>query len=753
MFELHRRCQRGFSATDLHQAAAASHSISDPTERCFAHTTFLIVYEPEYLFPQNKFCIYPDLRTLRGSHSAACSNLWRGEGFILESTYKEATTVDCNDLRLTHIPTNLSTDTQVLLLQSNAISRTSGELEVLFNLTELDLSQNNFSTVEAVGLTSMNHLTTLHLEENQISQLPDRCLGNLSNLQELYINHNQINSISPRAFAGLHSLLRLHLNSNRLHVIDSRWFEETPNLEILMIGENPVIGLLDMNFKPLGSLRSLVLAGMDLTDVPPNAFVGLDNLESISFYDNKLVRIPQLALQKVPNLKFLDLNKNPVHKIQEGDFRNMLRLKELGINNMMELVSIDRYALDNLPELTKLEATNNPRLSYVHRLAFRDMPSLESLMLNNNALTALYQHTVDVLPNLREISLHSNPLRCDCVIQWMSSNRTTVRFMEPLAMLCTSPEELRGHRVRELRLLESLEQCLPLISQETFPSHLNLELGMSVSLDCRAMAEPEPEIYWVTPLGTKITIETVSERYHLSSEGTLHLSHVQLEDSGHYTCVAQNTEGADTRVATIRVNGTLLDSAQVMKIYVKQTESHSILVSWKINSNVMSSNLKWASATMKIDNPHITYTARVPVDVHEYNLTHLQPATEYEVCLTVSNIHLQTHKSCVNVTTRSSTFALDLSDQHPSAAVLVVMATMLAFLSLATVGIYMARRWKRKNYHHSLKKYMLKTSSIPLNELYPPLINLWEVDAEKDKDSGTEGKPSPVDTTRSYYMW
>lgn len=673
--------------------------------------------------------------------------------FTPQSTYKEATTVDCNDLRLNHIPSNLSTDTQVLLLQSNAISHTRGELEALFNLTELDLSQNNFSNVEAVRLTNMNHLTTLHLEENHITQLPENCLGDLSNLQELYINHNKISSISPRAFGGLRNLLRLHLNSNKLQVIDNRWFEETPNLEILMIGENPVIGLLDMNFKPLGRLRSLVLAGMDLTDVPANAFVGLDNLESISFYDNKLQQIPQLALEKVPNLKFLDLNKNPVHKIQEGDFRNMLHLKELGINNMMELVSIDRFALDNLPELTKLEATNNPKLSYVHKLAFRDMPALESLMLNNNDLTALYQHTVEVLPNLREISLHSNPLRCDCVIQWMSSNRTTVRFMEPTAMLCTSPSELRGKMVRELRKLETLEQCLPLISHDTFPSHLELELGASVSLDCRAMAEPEPDIYWVTPLGTKITADTASGRYHLSNEGTLRLSHVQVEDSGHYTCVAQNTEGADTRVASVRVNGTLLDNAQVMKIYVKQTESHSILVSWKVNSNVMSSNLKWASATMKIDNPHITYTARVPVDVHEYNLTHLQPSTEYEVCLTVANVHLQTHKSCVNVTTRGATFSLDLSDQHPSVAVLAVMATMLAFLSLATVGVYVARRWKRKNYHHSLKKYMLKTSSIPLNELYPPLINLWEADGEKDKDGGAEGKPSPVDTTRSYYMW
>lgn len=672
--------------------------------------------------------------------------------FTPQSTYKEAITVDCNDLRLTRIPTNLSLDTQVLLLQSNLISHTNGELEALLNLTELDFSQNNFSTVEAVGLREMNHLTTLHLEENQITELPDYCLKNLSNLQELYINHNKINSISAHAFGGLHNLLRLHLNSNKLHVIDSSWFEETPNLEILMIGENPVVGLLDMNFKPLGSLRSLVLAGMDLTDVPADAFIGLDTLESISFYDNKLVRIPQLALQKVPNLKFLDLNKNPVQKLQEGDFRNMLHLKELGINNMMELVSIDRFALDNLPELTKLEATNNPKLSYINKQAFRDLPSLESVMLNNNALTALYQNSFEALPNLREISIHSNPLRCDCVIQWMSSNRTTVRFMEPTSMLCFSPPELKGLKVRELKIVEPTEQCLPLISHETFPSHLNLELGMSVSLDCRAMGEPEPEIYWVTPLGNKITQDTDSERYHLSSEGTLHLSRVRVEDSGRYTCVAQNTEGADTKVTTVRVNGTLIESAQVMKIYVKQTESHSILVSWKVNSNVMTSNLKWASATMKIDNPHITYTARVPVDVHEYNLTHLQPATEYEVCLTVSNVHLQTHKSCVNVTTRSPTFSLDVSEQHPSVAVLAVMVTALAFISLATVGVYTAKKWRRKNYHHSLKKYMLKTSSIPLNELYPPLINLWDVDPEKDKEAA-DGKPSAVDTTRSYYMW
>ncbi|KAM9759770.1 leucine-rich repeat neuronal protein 1 [Menidia menidia] len=673
--------------------------------------------------------------------------------FTPQSTYREAITVDCNDLRLTRIPGNLSSETQVLLLQSNYIARTSEELEQLFNLTELDLSQNNFSSIRDVGLTNMSQLTTLHLEENQITEMPDYCLQDLSNLQELYINHNQINVISANAFSGLHNLLRLHLNSNNLRAINSQWFESTPNLEILMIGENPVVGIMDFNFKPLGNLRSLVLAGMDLTDIPGNAFVGLDNLESLSFYDNKLVQVPQRALQKLPNLKFLDLNKNPVHKIQEGDFKNMLRLKELGINNMAELASIDRYALDNLPELTKLEATNNPKFSFINRQAFHDVPALESLMLNNNALNALYQSTVDTLPNLREISIHSNPLRCDCVIQWMSSNKTAVRFMEPLSMFCDMPSEVRGLHVREVLQNKLVNQCLPMISHETFSSHLSLEIGMTLDLDCRAMSQPEPEIYWVTPMGNKITIDTLSDKYTLNNEGTLRISHIQVEDSGRYTCVAQNSEGVDTRVTAIQVNGTLLDNTQLMKIYVKQTESHSILVSWKINSNVMTSNLKWSSATMKIDNPHITYTARVPVDVHEYNLTHLQPATEYEVCLSVSNIHQQTQKSCVNVTTKQSTFAVEISDQRTNTALAVVMGTMFAIISMASLGVYIAKRWKRKNYHHSLKKYMQKTSSIPLNELYPPLINLWEADTEKEKEGTSETKPSQVDTTRSYYMW
>uniref|UniRef100_A0A673W3G0 Leucine rich repeat neuronal 2 n=1 Tax=Salmo trutta TaxID=8032 RepID=A0A673W3G0_SALTR len=287
--------------------------------------------------------------------------------FSPQSMSREVPTVDCNNLFLTQPPSPLPLDTHTLCLQSNLLSALETSLlQTLPNLTELDLSQNRFSSVRTLTSTqpqtpSLRSLLSLHMEENQL-----------------------------RAFSGLGSLLRLHLNNNHLTSIEPLWFTTLPCLQVLMLGGNPVEVLPERGFQALGSLRSLVLGGMGLKGLPERALEGLDSLESLSFYDNLLTTVPTQALRRLPGLKFLDLNKN--------------RLK-LGLNNMEELVAIERAAMENLPELTKLEITNNPRLSYIHPQAFFRLSRLESLMLNSNALTALHQHTVLSLPRLREVSL------------------------------------------------------------------------------------------------------------------------------------------------------------------------------------------------------------------------------------------------------------------------------------------------------------------------------------------------------------
>ncbi|XP_018428681.1 PREDICTED: leucine-rich repeat neuronal protein 1-like [Nanorana parkeri] len=687
--------------------------------------------------------------------------------FTPQSVYHEAKTVDCNDLLLTHIPENLSTDTQVLLLQSNKISRMGWELQDLVNLTELDLSQNHFQSIEDLSISNLSHLITLYLEENQLTELPDYCLKDLESLEELYINHNQINFIGSRAFAGLGKLLRIHLNANRLRVIDSRWFEDLPNLEILMIGENPVSALQNFNFQPLGKLHSLVLAGMELDQIPENAFYGLDYLESLSFFDNRLTSVPKEAMKPLKLLKFLDLNKNAISRIQSGDFRDMPHLEELSLNSMEELERIEGEAFQDLPELLKLEICNNPRLTYLDPGAFvSNVGALKTLLLNNNRLALIPLKVFQMLPGLTEISLYSNPLRCDCQNNW--KGLSSLRLIEAQATLCTSPPLVSGHLFQEIQGQAWLNRCPPLIDTQSFPSRLHLSKHQLVTLTCQASGHPKPEIYWITPHGERIS--GGNGRIHIQGEGSLEILDATEEDSGSYMCQMWNSDGTDSKSVILYINGTQEQEVTSLSIVTKKVHSSFVVVQWKmlggpVNAPSVLVPVQWTSATMRIHNPHISYTAKVPLEIQEYNLTHLQPATKYEVCLTVSSISRPSQQSCLNVTTKDASFSMAAVGRPVSIALSAALGSLIAGLCMAAVIVYAGHHLRHKSCGHSLKKYMQRASFIPLNEFYPPLISLWEGETEKEKESSLEqpvlvppqeDKTFPtivqIDTSKTY-MW
>ncbi|XP_061578208.1 leucine-rich repeat neuronal protein 3 [Cololabis saira] len=608
--------------------------------------------------------------------------------FSPSSIYIEAATVDCNDLGLSVLPERLPSETQVLLLQINNIGSVEKTLEYLANITEINLSQNNISSVSDVHLGLLPQLLSLHMEENWLHELSDSCLTSLPNLQELYINHNLIFSISSGAFQGMSSLLRLHLNSNRLTSISSQWFQHLPNLEILMLGENPILCLTDRNFEPLISLRSLVLARMNLTEIPDNTLVGLENLESISFFDNLLKQVPRVALARVKNLKFLDLNKNPIQRIQRGDFMDMMHLKELGINSMPELISIDSFAIDNLPELTKIEATNNPMLSYIHPRAFHKLPRLETLMLNSNALSALHYSTVESLPNLREVSLHSNPIRCNCVIRWVNMNKTTIRLMEPNSLFCEEPFEYKGRYVRQVHSREMAEICLPLISTMGLPDRAEVSKRSSLSLHCRAFGEPEPEIYWVTPSRDKILPGSMSDKYYMHPEGTLEIYDATEQEAGSYTCVAHNLVGADLKSVLVLVDGyNASPSKQLLDMNVTSVESHSVLVSWE-NTGALVTELNWSILTGG-NRLFMPFRVRLPADVEKYHIRQLKPSTCYLVCVVVTAADSGYSQDCLNVTTKTLGVPAETTHRYRDSIVMASCAGFFILFALACSVIFM----------------------------------------------------------------
>uniref|UniRef100_A0A3Q3MW13 Si:ch211-180f4.1 n=1 Tax=Labrus bergylta TaxID=56723 RepID=A0A3Q3MW13_9LABR len=526
----------------------------------------------------------------------------------------------------------------------------------------LDHSKQIFSLfcqVSSMGLTT-------------IEELEDFSLRNLSSLEELYMNHNRISSIGPKAFAG---------NHNNLKKIDQVF---PPVLEILMIGENPILGLEEKNFMPLSRLHSLVLAGMGL---------------SLSFYDNRLRWVRGL---------FLDLNRNPISRVQQGDFQNLQHLEEL------------RSETEDFPEpseIAKLEICSNPRLSYIDPLAFSDLSSLRTLLLHSNQLGLLSGDLLSSLPALEEVSLHSNPLRCDCLSSWGPhlGNQSHLKLLESSITVCSSPPHLIGKELQEVVAQSwgagGANSCLPHISPHAFPPAMNVSAGQPITLECWADADPAPQFYWVTPTGDKVRQADAQV----------------MKSCFYFECLLE-----------------YLLPFPVQVVHAQSVQDAPLPLP------------RWTSATVHIDNPQISYTAKVPVDVQEYNLTHLLPATEYHVCLTVSSSSPNptsssspsspVHTSCLNVTTKEAGFSVEMvASRRSSVALAAVMGSMFALSIMALLVVYMGRRVQQhKSCGHSLKKYMQHATSIPLNELYPPLITLWE--------SEEEAGGSQIDTTKTY-MW
>ncbi|XP_054641073.1 leucine-rich repeat neuronal protein 2-like [Dunckerocampus dactyliophorus] len=677
--------------------------------------------------------------------------------FSPDSVYHEAPTVDCNDQLLTTLPRPLPLNTHTLHLQGNNLSQLdAAALHGLPNLTDLDLSQNHFNCVRAIMQNlALSSLLSLHLEENHLSHLPEASFSSLPALQELFLSHNDLSSIAPGAFSGLNSLLRLHINNNKLTTVDSRWFGALQHLQVLMLGGNPVETLPEKGFLALRSLRSLVLGGMGLRGLADNALDGLECLESLSFYDNLLTKVPTQALRKVKGLKFLDLNKNRIKLIETGDFKDMSHLKELGLNNMEELMSIEKASLENLPELTKLEITNNPRLSFIHPQAFFQLSRLESLMLNSNSLSALHHHIMLSLPRLQEVSLHANPLRCDCLFHWAAqdvsrphrntpakTNRQTsrvVRFIQPQATLCSEPRELKARRVRDVSSREMSALCLPTIPTASLPSSVGVREGGKLLLHCRALADPHPQLYWVTPSGLRLgpapsntpagsaasspagfnsssassraVGDTSSKRYNLWPEGTLEIRKVTPREAGLYTCIAENALGADTRSVTVAVRGRVKTRKRMVgsnlkgqslltadsKLELVEVGAHFAVLSWQSRRNFPSTRLSWQAISSDAHTP--AFTTRILAGTRSFNLTHLQAETFYRVCLHLGTSEGAKHASrrsrasrkpqCISFRTNKAAeprASLQLSPELTSSAATLLMILVLILMLLAGQG-------------------------------------------------------------------
>jgi Leucine-rich repeat (LRR) protein len=235
------------------------------------------------------------------------------------------------------------------------IDRVAG-IEILTNLTELDLQQN-FDITDVSRIGELTNLQTLEIAQNSIEDISS--FSNLTKLTFLDADYNNIEDVSSLSDLNL---TELNLDYNQ---IDSLDFSNLLKLETLNLNYNDIVDI--SNLSGFENLQFVGLDRNDIIDISPLS--DLEYLETINVRRNE---ITTLTLDNLPSLSSLDARYNEIVTLELSNLDSLetLKLSSNSISDISEignLTNLETLYLDsnNISDISPLLGMENLRFIYL----------------------------------------------------------------------------------------------------------------------------------------------------------------------------------------------------------------------------------------------------------------------------------------------------------------------------------------------------------------------------------------------------
>ncbi|KAM8830732.1 toll-like receptor 7 isoform 2-T2 [Synchiropus picturatus] len=330
----------------------------------------------------------------------------------------------------------------------------------------LDLSQNDILFLTNKTFAGLENVTCLDLSLNYMSQtLSKGDFSGLTKLVALNMSHNRIDLFYDHAFSELNKTLKLlDLSNNDFHFNMRGMFHSLSfihnlqNLEVLSLANNNIQMRIDHQLNS-SSLRTLYFNGNRLDNMWKAKhkytlfFQNLTNLNHLDISNNQLRSISDDILTNLPkSLQSLVISYN---QLAFFPWANITALSNL------TLLDLSHNVLDFFPS-TILKFDSNLKCLYLNNNRFHSFPesvliklkSLQVLHLDHNQIKKIhFKFTPKPSSNetaLKELTLHTNPFRCDCDTAWFSVFLATTSIHVPFlttSVLCAYPESQIGKSI------------------------------------------------------------------------------------------------------------------------------------------------------------------------------------------------------------------------------------------------------------------------------------------------------------------
>uniref|UniRef100_A0A182JZX1 Ig-like domain-containing protein n=1 Tax=Anopheles christyi TaxID=43041 RepID=A0A182JZX1_9DIPT len=483
---------------------------------------------------------------------------------------------------------------------------TKGTFNRLKSLKRLEISSNGLEEVQSLTFQNLNQLKILKLNNNRIPTLLDGVFHGLIAIATLELNNNSISTIHKGGFFNLTSLTNLGLAHNRIEEIEQSGWEFTPKLITLDLSYNQLESLDRSTFEELSDLQSLNLQGNRISAIGEGTFNETSSLKTLYLNGNRISETIEDMLGPFTGLGKLEqlyLNANQIKSVSRNAFLGLksLTLLELSQNNIS---SIQNNSFRDTPQLKNLilNSTNlicDCNLRWFYRWirdrskVFQiDAECIYPIWLRNRLIRELHSSnfTCDDSPKPRlieepesQLGIRGTNVSLVCTATSTAADPMSFKWKQDNVELST--EQYTTHQINnENGTFGTSELIIPNIQQSgagkyqciisnnydvvyspkvkvtvgTYPkfrktpSDVSVEPGKVARLDCAAIGDPKPQIYWEKDGGNDFPAAKERRMHVIPNEDAFLILNVQMVDMGVYSCTAENAAGV------IRANASVI---------------------------------------------------------------------------------------------------------------------------------------------------------------------------------------------------
>ena len=304
---------------------------------------------------------------------------------------------------------------------------------------------------------------SLKFRDATLRTLPNNSFRNLK-VKKIRLTEMKIRNIEPLAFVGLEEMVvEVDFSMNELNSLEG--FKTLTNLKKLDVSYNKLTRITASDFAPfastlqvlalryhrltiadgafasLKSLKELGLGSCHLVTLAPTVFSEGMALQRLDIHSNNFVTIPRETFSKLKNITDIELTSNQITILPTHGFADLPKLRTVDLKfNIIR--KIEKEAFKNLPMLLDVGSLRGQRIEgNITKDMFVGLDSLTSIRFANNLITSV-ENLYTSLPSLNYMTIHDNPLHCDCAIAWMRSPLYFIGF-QGLSTICDSPKDFK----------------------------------------------------------------------------------------------------------------------------------------------------------------------------------------------------------------------------------------------------------------------------------------------------------------------